>query len=188
MTARGVIINGPSPHDWLATYVAVALVMLAALPAALLVAQALTRWRRRSGLAVAEARSRSIAEVGLAYGTAPWLWLTMVPASTTPDHRAASLVPLRDLATMPTYQVVGNLLVLAAVGLLGPLRFRALATLPRIVVVCAVASTLIEVTQYALALGRVASVDDVLLNTAGAALAALLSWPLWRQRGALRAA
>ena len=188
MTGRGVIISGPSPHDWLATYVAVALVMLAALPACVLLTRALIRWRRRRGLTTAEARLRSVAEVGLAYGTAPWLWLTMLPASSTPGHRAVSLVPLRDLATMPAYQVVGNLLVLAAVGLLGPLRFRALATLPRVVAVCALASTLIEVTQYALALGRVASVDDVLLNTSGAALAALLSRPLWHRGAALRAA
>jgi len=83
---------------------------------------------------------------------------------------------------------VGNLLVLAAVGLFGPVRFRALASLPRVVAVSALASTLIEVTQYALALGRVASIDDVLLNTAGATFAALLSWPAWRGRARLRAA
>ncbi len=188
MTGRGVIINGPSPQDWLTTYAVVVLVTLAAFPVALLAASGLTRWRRHRGHSCAAARRRSVAEVGLVYGTAPWLWLTMLPASSTPGHRAASLVPLRDLATMPTYQVVGNLLVLAAVGLFGPLRFGALASLPRVVALAALASTLIEVTQYALALGRVASIDDVLLNTAGATLAALLSWPAWRGRAALRAA
>ncbi|WP_317452075.1 MULTISPECIES: VanZ family protein [unclassified Streptomyces] len=37
-----------------------------------------------------------------------------------------------------------------------------------------VVSLAVEASQYALRLGRVSSVDDVLLNTAGAALGALL--------------
>ena len=38
-----------------------------------------------------------------------------------------SLVPLRDLVSMSTTQVIGNLLVFAALGFFAPLRFRALA-------------------------------------------------------------
>ena len=43
-------------------------------------------------------------------------------------------------------------------------------------------SILIEVLQYVLMLDRVSSVDDVLLNTAGAGLASLLSYYWWRAR------
>ena len=174
-------------HLWLGTMTGVVLLAIAALPLAVFVVCALARLRILHGATPRLAWRRSVTEVGLVYGTVPWVWLTMLPGGPA-GPGAVSLVPLRDLATMPTYQVAGNLLVLAAIGLLGPLRFRALATLPRVVAVSALASTLIEVTQYALALGRVASVDDVLLNTSGAALAGLLSRPLWRGRAAFRAA
>jgi glycopeptide antibiotics resistance protein len=88
-----------------------------------------------------------------------------------------SLVPLLDLATMSTVQVVGNLLVFAAVGLLAPLRFAAMRSLPRVLAVAALGSLVIETAQYVLRLDRVSSVDDILLNTTGAGLAALLSLP-----------
>jgi glycopeptide antibiotics resistance protein len=76
--------------------------------------------------------------------------------------------------------IVGNLLVLAALGFFAPMRFAALASLPRILVLAASCSVLIETAQYALQLDRVSSVDDVLLNAAGAVLAALASRPWWR--------
>jgi hypothetical protein len=43
----------------------------------------------------------SLAEVGIVYGTAPWVWITMLPgaeAGTVPGR--VSLVPLRDLLTI----------------------------------------------------------------------------------------
>jgi glycopeptide antibiotics resistance protein len=93
-----------------------------------------------------------------------------------------SLVPLRDLLTIlaggpltVTVQIVGNLLVFAALGFLAPLRFAALASVPRILALAAGCSVLVEAAQYVLQLDRVSSVDDVLLNTAGAGLAALAS-------------
>jgi glycopeptide antibiotics resistance protein len=98
-----------------------------------------------------------------------------------------SLVPLRDLATMPTTQVVGNLLIFAAVGFLAPLRFRALASIGRILLLAAVGSIVIETAQYVLRLDRVSSVDDVLLNALGAGLAALVSLPWWTVRPAASA-
>lgn len=99
-----------------------------------------------------------------------------------------SLVPLRDLLTIladreplrATVQVVGNLLVFAALGFLAPLRFAALASVPRILMLTAGCSVLVEAAQYVLRLDRVSSVDDVLLNTVGAGLAALASRRWWR--------
>jgi glycopeptide antibiotics resistance protein len=45
-------------------------------------------------------------------------------------------------------------------------------------------TALIETAQYALALGRVSSVDDVLLNALGAGLAAVGSRRWWSRRAA----
>lgn len=79
-----------------------------------------------------------------------------------------------------TFQVVGNLLVFAALGFFAPLRFPALASVPRILALAAGCSVLVETAQYVLRLDRVSSVDDVLLNAAGAGLAALASRRWWR--------
>ncbi|WGL50975.1 VanZ family protein [Nocardioides sp. BP30] len=178
---HGVVIVG-TRSDWVARYDVVVLSTLAALPIAVLVGWLLARRRRRGRASARWAWCSALCEVGIAYGTLPWVWLTMLPGSGAGRvHGQLSLVPLRDLQTMPTYQVVGNLLVFAALGALGPVRFRALASLPRIVVLGAACSALIETAQYVLPLGRVASVDDVLLNTAGAGLAAVLTWPWWRR-------
>lgn len=68
----------------------------------------------------------------------------------------------------------------AALGFLAPLRFAALASVPRILTLAAGSSVLVEAAQYVLQLDRVSSVDDVLLNTAGAGLAALASRRWWR--------
>jgi glycopeptide antibiotics resistance protein len=48
--------------------------------------------------------------------------------------------------------------------------------------VAAAASTTVETLQHALDLGRVSSIDDVLLNTLGAVLAAQTSRHWWRSR------
>lgn len=69
----------------------------------------------------------------------------------------------------------------APLGFFAPLRFAAPASVPRILALAAVCSILIEVSQYVFQLDRVSSVDDVLLNTAGAGLAALAS-RRWKPR------
>ncbi|MEW2329369.1 VanZ family protein [Micromonospora chersina] len=173
-------------HGWLGTFNGVALLTVAALPLAALVVWALAR--RRRVLGAAQAWRMSLAEVGIVYGTVPWVWMIMLPgdrAGTVPGR--ISLVPLRDLLTIlaagpltVTVQIVGNLLVFAALGFLAPLRFAALASVPRILALAAGCSVLVEVAQYVLRLDRVSSVDDVLLNTAGAGLAALVSRRWWR--------
>jgi glycopeptide antibiotics resistance protein len=112
----------------------------------------------------------------------------MVPGAQTGTVPAkVDLIPLRDLLTIlasgpltATTQVGGNLLVFAALGFFAPLRFAALASLPRILALTAGCSILVETAQFVLRLDRVSSVDDVLLNTAGAGLAALASRRWWR--------
>lgn len=104
-----------------------------------------------------------------------------------------SLVPLRDLQTIAAApltaagQIVGNLLVFAALGFFVPLRFAALASVPRVLALAAGCSVLVEVAQFVLRLDRVSSVDDVLLNAAGAGLAALASRRWWRRPSAEQA-
>lgn len=176
---------------WLCTFNGVALLTVAALPVAALAVWALARRRRASGTSSAWAWRESLADVGIVYGTVPWVWLIMLPgeqAGEVPGR--VSLVPLRDLVAVlssgqvtATIQVVGNLLVFAALGFFAPMRFAPLASMPRILALAAGCSILVESAQYVLQLDRVSSVDDVLLNTAGAGLAALVSRTWWRATG-----
>ena len=173
-------------HGWVGTFTGVALVTVAVLPLAALAVWVLARRRRRTG--TTSAWRMSLAEVGIVYGTVPWVWMIMLPggrADAVPGR--VSLVPLQDLLTIfasgplrATGQVVGNLLVFAALGFFAPVRFAALASLPRILALAAGCSVLVEAAQYVLRLDRVSSVDDVLLNAAGAGLAALASRRWWR--------
>ena len=173
-------------HGWVGTFTGVALITVAVLPLAALAVWALARCRSVTGTAAAW--RMSLAEVGIVYGTVPWVWMIMLPgdrAGAVPGR--VSMVPLQDLLTIfadgplrATGQVVGNLLVFAALGFLAPLRFAALASVPRILALAAGCSVLVETAQYVLQLDRMSSVDDVLLNTAGAGLAALASRRWWR--------
>ncbi|MFF8931972.1 VanZ family protein [Streptomyces longwoodensis] len=166
-------------HGCFDTFNGVVLMTMVALPLSALVVCALTWWRRRHG--VHGAARLSSAEVGMVHGTVPFLWLTMMPGAGVGVAPArVSLVPLRDLATMGTLGIAGNLLVFASLGFFAPMRFTALASAPRLLALGAGCSVLVEVSQSAFRLDRVSSVDDVLLNAAGALLAGLASRPWWR--------
>jgi glycopeptide antibiotics resistance protein len=179
--------RGPLPHqgwlDYLGTYEDVARVAFVLLPIALLVARVLARHRERSDASTQRAWGLSLAEVWIVYLTLPALWITLRPGARAGEAPArVSLVPLHDLATMTTFQIVGNLLLLTGLGFFAPVRFEALASMARVLTVAATLSTSIETAQYVLRLDRVSSVDDVLLNTVGAGLAALMSRRWWRVR------
>ncbi|MFE0422343.1 VanZ family protein [Streptomyces sp. NPDC058953] len=121
------------------------------------------------------------AEVGMVYGTVPMVWLTLQPgpgAGVVPGR--VSPIPLRDLVTMGPVGIGGNLLIFAALGFFAPMRFAAPASAPRILVLGASCSVLVETAQYVLRLDRVSSVDDVLVNAAGAVLFGLASRRWWR--------
>ncbi|MGW6547552.1 VanZ family protein [Streptomyces massasporeus] len=166
-------------HGCFDTFNGVVLLTLVALPLAVLVVWALARRRRAAG--VMSAWRISLAEVGMVYGTVPFLWMTLMPgggAGTVPAR--VSLVPLRDLATMGPIGIGGNLLVFAALGFFAPMRFAASASVPRVLALGAGCSVLVETAQYLLRLDRVSSVDDVLVNATGAVLAALASRRWWR--------
>ncbi|MBG0561490.1 VanZ family protein [Actinoplanes aureus] len=157
----------------------VLLMMLVGLPLAALVVWALARFRRAAG--GTSAWRTSLAEVGMVYGTVPLVWLTMMPGPGAGIVSGrVSLVPLRDLVTMGPIGIGGNLLIFAALGFFAPMRFAALASVPRILALAAGCSVLVETAQYVLRLDRVSSVDDVLVNAAGAVLAGLASRRWWR--------
>ncbi|KOV38307.1 VanZ family protein [Streptomyces sp. H021] len=166
-------------HGCFDTFNGVVLMTLVMLPPAVLVAWLLARARRAAG--VAAAWPMSLAEVGMVHGTVPFVWMILMPgagAGVVPGR--VSLVPLRDLITMAPLGIVGNLLVFASLGFFAPMRFAALASVPRVLALGAGCSVLVETAQYVLRLDRVSSVDDVLVNAAGAALAALASRRWWR--------
>jgi hypothetical protein len=166
-------------HGCFDTENGVVLMMLAGLPLAALLAWTLASLRRAAG--VTPAWRMSLAEVGMVYGTVPMVWLTLMPgpgAGVVPGRW--SLVPLRDLVTMGPLGIGGNLLIFAALGFFAPIRFAALASVPRILALGVACSILVESAQYVLQLDRVSSVDDVLVNAAGAALPGLASRRWWR--------
>ncbi|MFI8828854.1 VanZ family protein [Streptomyces sp. NPDC053431] len=172
-------------HGCFDTFNGVVLMTFVTMPLSALVVWALARRRRAAG--VPAAWRVSLAEVGMVHGTVPFLWMTMMPgggAGVVPAR--VSLVPLRDLVTMGPLGIAGNLLVLAAVGFFAPMRFAAVASVPRILALGAGCSALVETAQYVLRLDRVSSVDDVLVNTAGAVLAALASRRWWRTTAVAR--
>jgi hypothetical protein len=130
----------------------------------------------RHGVPAPVARRWSLSEVGMFVGTLPWLWMILTPS---PAAGGLQLIPLVDLIDVLTddpltafFQVGGNLLVFAAFGLFAPMRRR--IGVGTVTLLAGGASVVVELLQYTLALGRVTSVDDVLLNAAGAGLAALL--------------
>jgi hypothetical protein len=157
----------------------VLLVGVALVPVAAAVVIGLARWRISRGCGAAVAWRHSVAEVGMVVGTVPWLWMILTPRDAVGE---VHLQPLRDLAAqlhghprVALAQIGGNLLVFAAFGALAPLRFQSLARPLLIIGLAAAGSLAVETLQYALALGRVSSIDDVLLNTVGAGLASLVT-------------
>ncbi|MFG2698113.1 VanZ family protein [Kitasatospora sp. NPDC051984] len=181
-TAVAFVAQRPLHHragwqPWLGTVNAAVFWSLAALPLSAVLVRVLSR------------RRAAFAEVAMVHGTVPWVWMILLPgpgAGVAP--RRVSLVPFRDLYEVltqgtpvtATVQIGGNLLVFAALGFFAPIRFRSL-TVPRVLALGAACSVLVETAQYVLWLDRVSSVDDVLLNAAGAGLAALAS-RRWRDR------
>ncbi|MGW7313754.1 VanZ family protein [Streptomyces sp. NPDC054854] len=166
-------------HGCFDTFNGVVFMTLVAMPLSALVVWALARRRRAAG--VAGAWRTSLAEVGMVHGTVPFVWMILMPgagAGVVPGR--VSLVPLLDLVTMGPLGIVGNLLVFAALGFFAPVRFAAVASVPRVLALGAGCSVLVETAQYVLRLDRVSSVDDVLVNAAGAVLAALASRRWWR--------
>lgn len=131
--------------------------------------------------------TRWIAGILLALWLALGLLLTLAPIE-PPEGLVVvpNPVPLRTIAIYlanldsPFWvrQLVGNLLLLLPVGLLGPIAFPAMSGWIRVFLVALVLSLAIEFAQLWIP-NRMADIDDVLLNVAGAMLGyTILS--IWR--------
>ncbi|MFI9510922.1 VanZ family protein [Nocardia sp. NPDC052566] len=157
---------------------------VSAIPLAVLAAWLLTRARQRAGHP--HATRTAVADVVMMVGTAPWIWMILTP---TGGRGGVEFVPLRDLFTLAPNEVLpqigGNLLVFAALGAMLPVRSARFASPVRIVGLAAVASLTVETLQYVLHLGRVSSIDDVLVNSLGALVFSLLTHPWWAGRPAV---
>lgn len=153
------------------------------LPVALIVAQRLGVSRgARTGDRVFGARS-AYADVLMVVLTLPWIVMILTPRPGNP--RGYDLVPFRDLAYQfhvgilyAFVQITGNLLVFAALGAGLPVRWRIQQA--AVLLIAAAASAVLETLQWVLDLGRFTSIDDVIVNAAGAFVASLLSYPWWR--------
>lgn len=165
------------------------LVSIALAPLGLLVAWGLAAFRIRSGTAPRAAWRLSIAEVGAVLGTLPWLFLVLTPRGGSGGVQLVPFVDLLDLASADprtiVEQLVGNMLLFFLAGVFVPLRFR--VGLLAVLLGGAVGAALVETAQFAFGTGRVASVDDVLLNAVGALLGALVSRRWWRASPAVAA-
>ncbi|GAA2210408.1 hypothetical protein GCM10009850_058670 [Nonomuraea monospora] len=152
-----------------------------ALPLALLAIMLLSRHRSRAGHP-APLRA-SLADVGIVVGTAPWIWMILTPSDGPSGVNLIPFTDLADLAGAPweavSVQVGGNLLVFAALGALLPVRSAAMSSPGRVAAVAAAFSVLVEALQYVCRLGRLSSVDDVILNATGAVIFALVTRRWW---------
>ncbi|WP_203900709.1 VanZ family protein [Virgisporangium aliadipatigenens] len=126
----------------------------------------------------------SLAESAVVLGPIPWVWMIL-----TPLHQPREFLwnPIDEAVTgvgerpvFFTVQMLANLLPFATLGAGLPVRWP--VPLWAVGTFAALFSATLEFLQYALYLGRTASVADVLLNTSGAILAALLTRPWWRTR------
>ena len=161
--------------------------VLAGVPIGAIVVIVLAQRRLDEGWERRWAWRATIADVGIVVGTLPWLWMLLAPRAggsridPVPFHDLIDLLSDSDAAA----QIAGNLLAFAAVGFFLPIRRRlarpALVPLAVALIVAGL-SLAVEVLQFVLDIGRVASVDDILLNVAGAVVACVASVAWWRSR------
>ncbi|MGW6447281.1 VanZ family protein [Lentzea sp. NPDC055074] len=175
-------------QEWVGTETGVVVGAVLGIPAAVLAMLLLGLYRKLTTYPCPW--RTAVADVGMVYGTLPWVWIIMLPGAEPGTPGELSLVPFVDLVDLVEHrdagQIVGNMLVFAALGFFAPQRFAALRSMWRVLAFAAGCSAFLEVLQFVLRLDRVSSVDDVLLNAVGAALAALASRWWWRPRPAPR--
>ncbi len=88
---------------------------------------------------------------------------------------------------MPWVQLGGNVILLLPLGMLAPLRLGWFHHVGKVALSGLLLSCAIETAQFFLIPGRVASTDDIVLNTTGAAVGALLTVVPGRIRAAFAA-
>ncbi|MFJ4343310.1 VanZ family protein [Streptomyces sp. NPDC088915] len=137
----------------------------------------------RDEVSITPWRGRAIFGVLATFALAPFLLVTLMRGAGVGS--SISLIPFKEFwaafsnsdvafSDVTFFNFVGNMLLLvpfgAALSFLWPSPRRTL----KVALTASVISLAVEAAQYALSLGRVSSIDDVLLNTIGATMGALL--------------
>ncbi|MQA08790.1 MAG: hypothetical protein GEU98_09630 [Pseudonocardiaceae bacterium] len=157
-----------------------------ALPLITFVWWLLIKWRTRAD-DYRLAATTAVLDISLVLTTLSVLYVVTVPMSEVPVGMT-KLAPGADIEAgvfghESIWQVIGNLVLMVPIGAIAPLRIRPLYGLGRVALAAAALSLVIELTQYVLASGRVTATDDVLLNTIGAVLGAMITQRWWRWGG-----
>jgi glycopeptide antibiotics resistance protein len=135
----------------------------------------LVLWRRRHGLTERDALATSVLDGLTVLAMAGPLALTLVPSGGL-TGRSLDWIPLRsawDQLTSPVdaraaaVQLAGNLFLLLPFGFLVPMRWPVLDGVWRILCATVLFGVLIEGLQFAMGLGRQASMSDVTLYVVG---------------------
>lgn len=159
--------------------------VLIAMPPALLLTEVLRRLRRARGEEPAAAVTGAALDVLLVLSVAAILVPTMLPLSGEPSLQ---LVPLRTtwrtLDSGEAWKILrlvgGNVLLFVPFGFFAAARAIGRARLWHAVLAGAVLSAAVEATQYLFVPGRSVEIDDVFLNTTGAAVGAALACAVFR--------
>ena len=163
------------------------LLVVAALVSGTLAVVLLHRSRSARGPATV---SRSVLDVAILLSALAALYLTILVPIPLGDRPSRTLEwwPTESVAlfSQPTLlgwsQALANIVLLAPLGALAPLRFERLRPFRRLATAALLTSLGIEVAQLVLPLGRVSSVDDLLMNTMGGMAGAIVTWWWWGRR------
>ncbi|QWF83727.1 VanZ family protein [Amycolatopsis sp. CA-230715] len=156
-------------------------------PPAVLFCGLLAMRRKRSGQR--DPGATAVCDVLLVFSACCVLYLVGKPipgqastADLTPGTEIADALDELPSSSDPLWQAAANLLLLLPLGALMPVRSARLRSVGRIAGGAVVLSSAIEAAQYLFLTGRVAATDDVVLNTLGATLGALLTRRWWARR------
>jgi glycopeptide antibiotics resistance protein len=134
---------------------------------------ALSWFRHRRGAPLRRAAARSALDVLATASLLGILILTLPPSIQA--GRTLDLIPFRHWGSHTArVEMLANLVMFVPLGVFGPARVRRLDRPAVILLFAAGLSLVIEVLQFALDLGRQTSIEDVIMNTAGAGVGYLL--------------
>lgn len=141
-----------------------------------------TRRRRRGHKS---AWTSSVIDTVLALDLLSVVYLVFIPVAGL-HRRMISLTPGTEIVSAFSggaglWQALGNVVLLVPLGALLPLRVVRLRSLIRVLLAALLVSACLEIAQGVLPTGRVSAIDDVILNTAGAVLGAVVTWRWWRR-------
>jgi glycopeptide antibiotics resistance protein len=164
------------------------LILVAVMPAAL--GGSLLFFQSRGGAPLKLALRRSLLDALLVLSILLILIVTLLPQHGLGGRRV-SLIPFHDISRAirdgtvrgnGLLAVLGNLLLFTPLGFVGAIRWASLARPHRMAILAALSSSMLELVQFFMG-GRSSSIDDVILNTAGALLGVVVARTGRRHQG-----